>query len=343
LGCGRRKFRNRCGVGTLLCESPLLAEKLPPFNRMDACPQGRPRLFYCEAYVYDVLEAGIRHTFDVQKPRRIHDALIAADAATAADFISPAAVTEEELLLVHTPEYLAEIRRPETLARLLFLDPEHPWDERLLDPFLLATGGTIAAARLAASQRGLAVNLGGGFHHAQADRADGFCAIADVAIAIRVLQRSQQIERALIVDLDYHHGNGNAEIFAADESVFTFSIHAGNWCWITKRNNRDIELPSRTTDVQYLDALQQHLPRIVREFRPDVAVYVAGSDPFAEDTLGDFDISETGMLARDRLVTQEVWGHGIPMVVVTAGGYGPSSWRIHFNYFRWLLTGDGGA
>jgi acetoin utilization deacetylase AcuC-like enzyme len=300
----------------------------------------RPSLFYRDEYVYDVLEAGIRHTFDVEKPRRVHDALIAAGAAVAADFIRPPAVTEEELLLVHTPEYLAEIQRPEVLARLLFLDPAHPWDERLAEPFLFATGGTVAAARVAATRRQLAVNLGGGFHHAQADRADGFCAIADVAIAIRALQRERRIERALIVDLDYHHGNGNAEIFATDESVFTFSMHAGNWCWITKRNNRDVELPAHTDDRRYLTALQEHLPAIVDGFRPDVAVYVAGSDPFVEDALGDFEVSEAGMLARDQVVTQTVWGAGIPMAVVTAGGYGGASWRIHFNYFRWLLTGE---
>ena len=318
-----------------------MAEKLPLQPGMDARPPGVPRLFYRDEYVYDVLEAGIRHTFDVQKPRRIRDALIAANAATAVEFHSAPAVTDDELLLVHTPEYLAEIRRPDVLARLLFLDAAHPWDERLLQPFLFASGGTLAAARLAASERRLAVNVGGGFHHAQADRADGFCAIADVAIAIRALQRSRNIERALIVDLDYHHGNGNAEIFAADETVFTFSIHAGNWCWITKQNNRDIELPSHTGDVEYLDVLRQHLPAIVRDFHPDFAVYVAGSDPFVDDTLGDFDISEAGMLARDRFVTQELWGRGIPMAVVTAGGYGAASWRIHFNYFYWLLTGKG--
>jgi len=263
--------------------------------------------------------------------------------ATAADFIAPPPVSEEELLLVHTPEYLAEIRRPEVLARLLFLDPGHPWDDRLLDPFVCATGGTIAAARRAVTERVIGVNLGGGFHHAQADRADGFCAIADVAIAIRVLQQNRQIERVLIVDLDYHHGNGNAEIFANDESVFTFSMHAGNWCWITKRNNRDVELPSHTTDATYLAMLRTHLPEIVRDFRPDFAVYVAGSDPFVADTLGDFDISEAGMFDRDRMVTHEVWGHDIPMVVVTAGGYGESSWRIHFNYIRWLLAGEAGV
>jgi acetoin utilization deacetylase AcuC-like enzyme len=306
---------------------------------LDCTTANHVRLFYRDEYVYNIAEAGIRHTFDVQKPRRIHDALIAAGLAAPADFRAPPLVSEDELLLVHTPEYLAEIRRPEVLARLLFLDPAHPWDERLLEPFLYATGGTVAAALAACTEHTIAMNLGGGFHHAQVDKAEGFCAIADVAIAIRLLQRNRQAERILIVDLDYHHGNGNAEIFSADDSVFTFSVHAGNWCWITKRNNRDIELPARTTDQAYLTVLRTHLPEIIRDFRPDLAVYVAGSDPFAGDTLGDFDISEAGMLARDRMVTREIWGRAIPMVVVTAGGYGDASWRIHFNYFRWLLTG----
>lgn len=305
--------------------------------------KSRARLFYREEYVYAVLEAGVRHTFDVQKPRRVRDALIAAGVAAADDFIAAPPVSQAQLQLVHTPEYLAEIGRPETLARLLFLDPAFPWDERLLEPFLFAAGGTVAAARVAATERVIGVNLGGGFHHAQADKAEGFCAIADVAIAIRALQRSGRAERVLIVDLDYHHGNGNAEIFSADESVFTFSVHAGNWCWISKRNNRDIELPSHTDDAAYLAVLQTELPAIMQAFQPDLAVYVAGGDPFIEDSLGDFDISEAGMLARDQLVTREVWGRGVPMAVVTAGGYGEASWRVHFNYFRWLLTEGAGA
>ena len=300
----------------------------------------RIRLFYRAEYVYDVRDAGIRHTFDVQRPQRIHDALVAAGVASPSDFIAAPAISDDDLLLVHTPEYLAQIRRPDVLARLLFLDPAHPWDQRLLDPFLFAAGGTVSAAWTAVTQQVIAINLGGGFHHAQVDRAEGFCAIADVAIAIRRLQRERQVERVLIVDLDYHHGNGNAEIFSEDESVFTFSMHAGNWCWITKRHNRDIELPSHTTDEAYLGTLRGHLPDIVHDFQPNLAVYIAGSDPFADDALGDFDLTEAGMLERDRMVTRELWGRGIPMAVVTAGGYGEASWRIHFNFFRWLLAND---
>ena len=303
-----------------------------------AHPARRPRFFYHDDYVYDVLEAGPRHTFDVARPRRIRDALVATGLLEPNEIVAPPAVTDTELGLVHTPEYLAEIRRPATLAKLLLLDPDHPWGDRLLEPFLRAAGGTIAAARAAARESGIAVNLGGGFHHAQADKAEGFCAIADVAIAIRALRREGCAVRPLIVDLDCHHGNGNAEIFAADESVFTLSIHGNNWCWITKQNNRDVNLPSHASDDTYLSAVRDHVPAVVREFRPDVIFYVAGSDPFVEDALGDFDVSEAGMLERDRIVTDAARAQGLPLVVTTAGGYGPSSWRIHFNYFRWLLN-----
>lgn len=313
---------------------------------MDAGPdvarrsQGpRPRLFYRAEYVCDVLEAGMRHTFDILRPQRIRDALVACGAARSEEFIVPAALGDDDLRLVHTAAYLELVRQPATLARLLFLDPEHPWDDRLLMPFLYASGGTLAAALAAAEGGGIGLNLGGGYHHAQRDKAEGFCAIADVAVAIRRLQREGRAARVLIVDLDYHHGNGNAEIFATDESVFTFSMHANNWCWLTKRNNLDVELPAHTDDALYLDTLRSRLPPILAEFRPQFVFYVAGSDPFVEDRLGDFDISEAGMLERDCFVTREVRRYGLPLVVVTAGGYGPSSWRIHFNYYRWLLAG----
>lgn len=302
---------------------------------------GTLRIFYRDEYVYDVLEAGPRHAFDIERPRRVRDTLIASGLAEASHFVAAPPVTREELLLVHTPDYLDSLRDATVLARLLLLDPAHPWDERLIDPFLYASGGTIAAARAAVAGRGIGFNLGGGFHHAQADKAEGFCAIADVAIAIRSLRRDGAATKVLIVDLDYHHGNGNAGIFAADESVFTLSIHANNWCWIEKRHNLDIELPPGTTDSVYLQTVHEHLPRILEDFAPDFVAYLAGADPFHYDTLGDFDLSESGMLARDRFVTEVVRGTGAPLLIATAGGYGPESWRVTLNYLAWLLAGRG--
>jgi acetoin utilization deacetylase AcuC-like enzyme len=299
----------------------------------------RPKLFYRPEYVCNVLEQGMRHTFDVLRPRRIRDALVACGAACADEFRVPTALADADLLLVHTPAYLEMLRTPATLARLLFLDPQQPWNDELLMPFLYAAGGTLEAALAAAEDGGIGLNLGGGYHHAQADKAEGFCAIADVAVAIRRLQRDRRVARVLIVDLDYHHGNGNAEIFATDDSVFTLSIHANNWCWLTKEHNLDVELPAHTGDAVYLDTLRRRLPPVVASFDPDFVFYVAGSDPFIEDRLGDFDVSEAGMLERDRFVVDVVRGRKLPLVVVTAGGYGPSSWRVHYNFYRWLLDG----
>ncbi len=309
---------------------------------MKPAPGCPVRFFYRDEYVYDVLEAGYRHTFDVNRPKRIRDGLIQVGAVGADAFHEAPPVSDQQLLLVHTKDYLESIKDPDTLARSLLLDPSHPWDERLLEPFRFAAGGTVAAARMAATERLLCVNLGGGFHHAQADKTEGFCAIADVAIATRLLQRDRRVERVLIVDLDYHHGNGNALIFADDESVFTYSMHTVNWCWITKRNNRDVLLPPHASDEVYLKALSESLPDVVDAFDPELAFYVAGSDPFIEDVLGDCDMSEEGMLERDRFVTGQLWGRGIPTVVVTAGGYGESSWRIYVNYFKWLLEHEAG-
>ncbi|MFN2377842.1 MAG: histone deacetylase [Candidatus Binatia bacterium] len=305
---------------------------------MDA---GGVKLFYRDEYVYDVLESGVRHTHDILRSRRVRDALVSSGLATAGDFHAAPPLSDAQLALVHTPDYLDAIRDPATLARFLLLDPMHPWDDRLLQPFLFAAGGTVAAARSALADGGIAVNLGGGFHHAQADKAEGFCAIADVAIAIRQLRGDGLLERVLIVDLDYHHGNGNALIFAGDESVFTYSIHQVPWCFIEKTNNDDVMLPPHATDAEYLEALTSSLPAVLERFRPDLAFYLAGSDPFVEDTLGDALVSEEGMLQRDRFVTRELRGRGIPMAVVMAGGYGPSSWKIYRNYFSWLLRTGG--
>jgi acetoin utilization deacetylase AcuC-like enzyme len=297
------------------------------------------RLFYSDEYVYDVVEAGWRHTYDVERARRIRDALVASGAAARDDFETPAPISDDDLLLVHTPAYLDAIRDPETLARYLLLDPSHPWDHRLLMPFRYATGGTLGAARTALRDGRIGLNLGGGFHHAQADKAEGFCALADVAVSIRVMRRDGFRGRVLIVDLDYHHGNGNALIFAEDETVFTFSMHNVPWCFIDKRNNRDVELPSHVDDGKYLDLLVGALPGIVESFRPEFAVYLAGSDPYVEDLLGDADLSLRGLFERDRFVSELLAAHDVPYAVVTAGGYGPQSWRVYHHYYHWLLTG----
>lgn len=337
----RRLAKLRSHIGAQSTPAwPNRGPEIAPFTFEMSTPRRPLRFFYSDAYVYDVGEAGPRAAFDVHKPRRVRDALVASGNLEVGDLNEPAPVADDTLLLVHTLDYVARLHDSDLLARLLLLDPARPWGKTLLQPFLAATGGTIAAAHFAQAHGGIGANLSGGYHHAQADKGEGFCAIADVAIAIRLLQRSGAARRTLIVDLDYHHGNGNAEIFSNDESVFTFSMHAGNWCWIDKRHNLDIELPPGTADAEYLAALDLHLPPILATFRPDFVFYVAGSDPFVEDLLGDFAISEGGMLQRDSYVTRTIRSHGLPLVIVTAGGYGPSSWRVLSNFYCWLASAE---
>jgi len=293
--------------------------------------------YYRDEYLYDVLERGIRHPFDVSRPRKIRDALVRCGALKIDDLLAAPPLDDDDLALVHTRAYIEAIKKPDTLARFLLLDPARPWDARLLEPFLYASGGTLAAVRRAIDENRIAVNLAGGYHHAQPEKAEGFCAVADVAIAIRRLRTEGFEGRVLIVDLDAHHGNGNAIIFAHDETVFTFSIHDVRWCETTKYNHLDLELAPHVSDEEYLSALGEHLPRIILSFAPALVVYVAGSDPYVDDPLGVFDLSERGIFERDRYVTAETCGRGIPLAVVTAGGYGDTSWRLYFNYFRWLL------
>jgi len=174
----------------------------------------------------------------------------------------------------------------------------------------------------------VSANLAGGTHHAFADRGEGFCVLNDVAVAIRVLQGQGAIERALVVDLDVHQGNGTAAIFAADASVFTFSVHgASNYPALKQRSSLDVALPDGTGDAEYLAALSAHLPRILDAFRADLVFYVAGVDVVAGDRYGKLALSEEGVRARDRRVVGEVRGRALPLVITLAGGYAPTPVR----------------
>jgi acetoin utilization deacetylase AcuC-like enzyme len=182
------------------------------------------------------------------------------------------------------------------------------------------TGGTAAAARLAI-ETGLGIHVGGGFHHAFANHGEGFCFFNDVALAIRVLQRDRRIERAAIVDLDVHHGNGTSMIFGRDRSVFTFSMHQQhNYPMFKPRGALDIGLPDRIADDEYNAKLRAALPAVF-ESRPEIVLYLAGADPFEDDQLGGLALTRAGLLARDRIVFDACASAGLPMVVTLAGGY----------------------
>lgn len=257
------------------------------------------------------------HVFPTAKYRLVRDQLLAAGAIAADDVIEPTPPSREDLLRVHTAAYLDDLDQlrwtPRTLAS------ELPLSRGIVAAYGLSAGGTLAAAR-AARATGMAVHLGGGFHHAFADRAEGFCYVNDLAVAARALRRDG-VERVAIVDVDVHQGNGTARIFEDDPTVFTLSIHQeANYPMPKMRSDLDVGLPDRTGDGDYLAALAAAL-EAVWAFAPGLLLLQAGADPYADDQLGGLALTRAGLEARDRLVLEGAVARGIPAVVTLGGGY----------------------
>jgi acetoin utilization deacetylase AcuC-like enzyme len=273
------------------------------------------KVVYSARYQIDI---GL-HVFPTTKYRFVHDRLMATGAIQPADVVEPPPATWDELALVHTPEYLAKMRdgsmTDEDIAQL-----ELPWSRDLVDGFRVMVGGTILAARLAVEERSIAAHIGGGLHHAFANHGEGFCPFNDVAVAVRVLQ-SRGIDRAAIVDLDVHHGNGTAFIFESDPRVFTFSMHQQhNYPMWKPRGSLDIGLPDGVHDETFLRALSEALPQVMAH-RPECVFYLAGADPYEDDQLGGLRLTKEGLRRRDRAVIRAVRDAGVPLVTVLAGGY----------------------
>jgi len=264
------------------------------------------------------------HPFPMVKYTLVYDRLRAAGLLPAERIMLPDEATRVDLERVHTREYL------DRLFGIGLSAPEQralgvPWSPRLLRRSRLAVQGTLLAAR-AALEDGRAGNLAGGTHHAFADHGEGFCVLNDVAIAIRRLQADGRLERALVVDLDVHQGNGTAAIFEGDESVFTFSIHGErNYPARKMRSTLDVGLPDGVDDDAYLGALQAHLPVLTKDFRPDIVFYLAGVDVAEGDRYGKFHLSEAGIRARERCVLDWTRKLGVPLVITLAGGYSPNA------------------
>ncbi|MGH6921300.1 MAG: histone deacetylase family protein, partial [Geminicoccaceae bacterium] len=184
-----------------------------------------------------------------------------------------------------------------------------------------AAAGTVLAARLAL-EHGIACNTAGGSHHAFADHGAGFCVFNDVAVAAGVLLADGRIERALVVDLDVHQGDGTAAIFAGDPRVHTFSMHCGiNYPLHKQISDLDMELDIGLEDDAYLALLADRLPGLLEQVRPDLVFFNAGVDPHVDDRLGRLALSADGLWRRERLVLQACLGAGIPVAGVIGGGY----------------------
>ncbi len=275
------------------------------------------------------------HPFPVSKYLLLRDQLLTEGVLALGDFLEPEPIDMQDLGLVHTPEYLRKLQSSGLSAaeqRRLGL----PWSDDLWRRSRLAAGGTLLAARAALSD-GLAANLAGGTHHAFADHGEGFCVFNDVAVAIGKLRAEGAIERAAVIDLDVHQGNGTAAIFDAVDQVFTFSVHGErNYPLNKMRSNLDVPLRDGAGDAEYLDALQRHLPKVL-EAAADMAFYLAGVDVAAGDRYGKLALTEDGIRRRDRLVIEAVRERGVPLTIVLAGGYAASRTRtaeLHAHAFR---------
>lgn len=287
------------------------------------------KLVYHEGYD---LRLG-QHVFQSQKFGMVRDALLAGKIADASDFLSPEPASDEDILRVHTPDWVDKLKHDKlSIAERVRL--EIPYSQAVVRGFWLAAGGSILAARCALKD-GFGFNIGGGFHHAYPGHGEGFCAIHDVAVAIRRLQADKAIERVLVVDTDVHQGNGTAAIFADDASVFTLSLHQeNNYPDPKPPSDLDVNIADGVGDEQYLELLDKALAQAFRHFAPQLLFYIAGADPYRDDQLGGLSLTMKGLQERDALVFADARLRGLPVAVAYAGGYArkvEDTVRIHVN------------
>lgn len=293
------------------------------------------------------------HVFPAQKYRLIHKRLLESGIAEPPDFITPKPAQDEDILRVHTREYVQKLKMG-TLSVQEEMQMEVPYSPELVKAFWLAAGGSILAADWALRE-GAACNIGGGFHHAFPDHGEGFCVIHDVAVAIKRMHQDGKLTRAMTVDCDVHDGNGTAAIFppqgktrigqplpsasasqrdihAAQEEqhkdggnsleVFTISLHqAHNYPAYKPPSSIDVNLPDGTNDDEYLGWLDQSLSSAFRHFEPELLCYIAGADPYKEDQLGGLSLTIEGLKKRDELVLKVARARNIPVMITYAGGY----------------------
>jgi histone deacetylase 11 len=300
-------------------------------------------LVYSSGYNLSAFGLERLHPFDSQKYRKIHDWLIRQGLRSAGDYHSSALATDAELLTVHTAEYLSALHSPRVLARILELPvvaflPAWVSRWRILRPMRLATRGTILTGRLAL-ERGLAINLGGGYHHAGPDKGGGFCVFADVPIALAVLHAEGKIHSALVVDTDAHQGNGTADAIRAWSWAHILDFYE-DFLFPWPKVEEDIRVPllMATNGAEYLQALSDNLPRALDRFQPDIVFYNAGSDVLWSDPLSHLMLTADEMAERDLLVVSEIRDRGIPLAMVLSGGYGPASWEAHARSIEGILA-----
>ncbi len=295
------------------------------------------KIFYHDQFVLPLPEG---HRFPMAKYTLLRQRVVAAGLVPPGSLVIGPAATDQELIRVHHPEYLRKVSEglltDREIRRIGF-----PWSPGLVERSRRSVGSTISACRTAVNS-GLGINLAGGTHHAGPDYGEGFCVFNDCAVAARTMQHEGLARRILVIDCDVHQGNGTADIFASDPTVYTFSIHGDkNFPFHKVAGDLDIGLEDGTDDATYLAALDRGLARSIDQAKADLAIYLAGADPFVGDRLGRLALTKQGLEERDRRVLEACRQERLPLAIVMAGGYGrrlEDTVDIHFNSVRLAIS-----
>ncbi len=274
-------------------------------------------IIYSDSYYVEIGE----HVFPTSKYMLIKEKIEKTEhVKQRIEMMEPKRATDEEVLRVHTREYIDKLKNCSLDADEIFT-LELPVSKEIVEAAFITCGGTITAAKVSLKRKA-AIHLGGGFHHAFSDHGEGFCILNDIAVSIKALQNEKLIKKAMVIDCDLHQGNGTADIFKNDASVFTFSIHQeNNYPFYKPKSTVDIGLADYANDKTYLDYLYENIPKIVGSFSPDIIFYLAGADPFREDQLGSLALTKEGLRERDKFICTQALNFGVPLVITLAGGY----------------------
>lgn len=291
------------------------------------------KVAFSPIYKYELPDG---HRFPMIKYDLLHEQLLREGTLQEEDFFHPDALSDEEILLTHTPTYLAQLSEL-SLSRKEARAIGFPVREDLITRGRHIAYGTYQCA-LYALEQGVSLNIAGGTHHAFADHGEGFCIFNDIAIASNMLLKNKLAKKILIIDLDVHQGNGTAHIFEKTKEVFTLSVHgAKNYPVRKQQSDLDIGLPDGCQDRAYMSSLESHLPRLMEEFEPDFIFYLSGVDILSTDKLGRLSVSREGCKRRDRYVFDLCRHHQVPVAVSMGGGYSHQLRDIieaHANTFR---------
>lgn len=294
-------------------------------------------IIYSPEYNIGFLGLEKLHPFDAGKWGRVYQFLKDCGMIRDDTTVRPREASEEDLLVVHTKQYISDLKWSINVASItevppVALIPNFIVQRKVLRPFRYQTGGTILAGKLA-MERGWAVNIGGGFHHCSSTRGGGFCAYADLTLSITFLfDKVESVSKVMIVDLDAHQGNGHERDFMTDDRVYIMDIynrgiypHDG---YAKRAIKRKVELQHFTEDVMYLGLVDRNMDQALNEFTPDIIVYNAGTDILEGDPLGNLSITAEGIIERDQIVFTKAQARGIPIMMVTSGGYQKTTARI---------------